>query len=61
MSNFLKDNLVDDFNIFVSSKKLKKNGFKSFKIIFNKNFIKKDFKTINVNLFGDKLLYCRVK
>ena len=61
MSNFLNDNLVDDFNIFVSSKKLKKNGFKSFKTIFNKNFIKKDFKIINVNLFGDKLLYYRVK
>ena len=59
--NFLKNSLINDFNLFVSSKNLKKEGSKNFKKIFITFF--KDKKSINerVNLFGDKLISYRMK
>ena len=60
-TNFLKNNLVDDFKLFISSKKLGKNGSNNFK----KNMILffKDKKFINekVYLFGDKLISYKLK
>ena len=60
-TNFLKKNLVDDFQLFISNKSLRKNGNNSFKenmklYLKNKKFINK-----KINLFGDKLISYRVK
>ena len=60
-TNFLRKNLVDDLNLFMSNKNLGKNG---------KNNIKKQLKlflknkkSINekVNLFGEKLITYKIK
>jgi len=60
-TNFLNKNLVDDFQLFVSSKKLGKNGTNCFKKnmkLFLKN---KKFTNEKVNLFSDKLISFRIK
>ena len=52
---------MDDFQLFISSKKLGINGYNSFKKnmkLFLKN---KKFVTENVNLFNDKLISFRLK
>ena len=54
--NFLKDNLIDDLKLFISSKRLGGNGMNNIKkklSLFLKS--KKPIKE-KVNLFGDKLL-----
>ena len=60
-AGFLNKDLVDDFQLFISSKKLGKNGNNSFKRnmqLFLKN---KKFSTANVNLFNDKLISFSLK
>ena len=60
-AGFLNKDLVDDFQLFISSKRLGKNGNNSFKKnmkLFLKN---KKFVTENVNLFNDKLISFRLK
>ncbi len=60
-TNFLNKNLVDDFQLFISSKNIGKNGSNN----FNKNmklFLKnRKFTNEKVNLFGDKLISYRLK
>ena len=60
-TNFLRRNLVDDLNLFMSNKNLGKNG---------KNNIKKQLKLFlknkkgineKVNLFGEKLITYKIK
>ena len=55
-SNFLKLNLVNDLNLFISSKNLGVNGHGNIKNYF-RTFLSNKIK-INekVNLFGDKLI-----
>ena len=59
--NFLNKNLVDEFNLFVSSDNLGLNGDKNFKKYMNLYFKKKKYKREKVNLFGDKLFSFRFK
>jgi len=60
-TNFLNENLVDDFKLFISNKNLGKNGrgnIKNYLKLFlknKKNIIEK------VNLFGDKLKFYRMQ
>ena len=59
--NFLKKNLVDDFNLFISNRSLKNNGMGNIKnklkiLLKNKKKIKE-----KVNLFGDKLITYKIK
>ena len=59
--NFLKDNLIDDFKLFISDKNIGKDGK------FNmKNYLKfylKSKKNFNekINLFGEKLISYKLK
>ena len=60
-TNFLNKNLVDDFQLFISSKNLGRNGNNSFKKnmkLFLKN---KKFTNEKVHLFGDKLISYKIK
>ena len=61
LTKLFDEKLIDDFNIFISDKHLNNNGSKTFKNIHNKIFSKKKSRLINVNLFGNKLLYYKVK
>jgi len=58
---FLKEGLINDFQLFISNKKLGKNGSNNIKktmktFLQNKKFIKP-----RVNLYGDKLISYRLK
>ena len=60
-SKFLSNNLVDDFHLFISNHKIRKNGYNSFKknmSLFLKN---KKTATKNINLLGDKLISYNIK
>ena len=60
-TNFLTNGLIDEFNLFISNKKLKKNGAKSFKKSMNL-FLKNKKSTIKkINLFGDRLIAYKLK
>ena len=60
-SKFLKENLVDDFKLFLSNKKLLHNGRGNLKSYF-KSFLKNKKKNEEkVNLFGDKLITYKIK
>jgi len=60
-TSFLYKNLVDDLNLFVSDKNLRKNGRNNIKKELN--FFLKNKKGINekVNLFGDQLITYKIK
>ena len=59
--NFLKENLVNDLKIFISNKKLRKNGMCNIKKKL-KLFLKgRKSKYEKVNLFGEKLLTYIIK
>ena len=60
-TNFLNKDLVNDFQLFISSKKLGTNGNNSFKK--NMKFFLRKSKFINekVNLFDDKLISYHIK
>ena len=60
-TNFLIENLIDDLKLFVSGKKIGKNGKKSFKNAFLLFLKRKQYKMEKVNLFGDKLLSYTLK
>ena len=60
-SNFLKENLIDDFHLFMSNKKIKKHGLNSFKENMKFLFLKKSLKLQKINLFGEKLLTYNLK
>ena len=59
--DFLKNNLVDDFKLFISSKKISKYGRNNIKNDINNYLKKKRYIVEKVNLFGDKLLTYRIK
>ena len=60
-TNFLNNDLVDDFQLFISGKKLGKYGNNSFKNNMNLFLKNKKFISKRVNLFGDKLISYRIK
>ena len=60
-SSFLKEELVDDLKLFVSSKKLGRNGYGSIKSFFNSFFTKKKKSYEKINLLGDKLINFNLK
>tara|TARA_Y100000590_G_scaffold308594_1_gene348397 strand:- start:1024 stop:2127 length:1104 start_codon:yes stop_codon:yes gene_type:complete len=60
-SSFFKNDLVDDFKLFLSNTHLKKNGKGSLNEILN-SFLKNKKKAYEkVNLFGDKLISYKIK
>ena len=61
-SNFLKFNLVDDLHLFISNKKIKKDGDAKM-YNYYKHFLLKNRKKnlIKVNLLGDKLITYNLK
>ena len=59
--NFLKENLVNDFKIFISSNMLNKNGNGNIKKYFNTFLKNKKFIIEKVNLFDDKLITYKIK
>ena len=60
-TSFFNMKLIDDFKLFISSKKLRKNGSGSMKSFFE-SFIKNKKKIIEkVNLSGDKLISYKIK
>ena len=60
-TNFLNKSLVDNFQLFISGKKLRKNGNKSFRKNM-KTFLKnKKFINEKVNLLGDRLISYSIK
>ncbi len=60
MTNFLKEKLVNDFQLFISSKNLKNQGKNNFKQNL-RYFNNKKNTIIKVNLFGDKLISYKLK
>ena len=60
-TNFLNEGLVDDFQLFISSKNLGKNGNNSFKKNMKLFFKNRKFTNEKVNLFGDKLISYSIK
>ncbi len=60
-TNFLKNRLINDLYIFVSNKKIGKNGYNSFKKYMKKNLNNKSKQKQRVNLFGDQMLLYRMK
>ena len=60
-SNFLNKDLIDDFKLFVSSKKIKANGRNSFKSNMKSYLSNKKSIIEKVNLLGDKLITYRMK
>ena len=59
-TNFLNKGLVDDFQLFISSKNLGKNGSNSFKKNMKLFFKNRKFTNEKVNLFSDKLISYRL-
>ena len=59
-TNFLNKGLVDDFQLFISSKNLGNSGSNSFKKNMKLFFKNKKFTNEKVNLFGDKLISYRL-
>mgnify|MGYP001337151069 CR=1 FL=1 len=59
--SFLRKNLVDDLNLFISNKNLGKNGNNNIKKQLK--FFLKNKESINkkVNLFGEKLIAYKIK
>ena len=60
-ADFLNNNLVDDFNLFVSNKKLGTRGMNNIKNTLKVHLKNKNYLDIKVNLFGEKLLLYRLK
>ena len=59
--SFLIKNLIDDFELFISRKSLKKKGKKNIKKNFKHFFKGKKEKTKKINLCGDKLISYELK
>ena len=60
-SVFMSNKLVDDFYMFISDNKIKKNGNLSFKKFMRLYLINKKIIEPKVNLFGDKLILYKLK
>ena len=60
-SSFLKQNLIDNFALFISNKKIKENGIYDFKKCMKVFFKRKHYTSPKINLFGDKLIIYRLK
>tara|TARA_B100000029_G_scaffold107654_2_gene98786 strand:+ start:963 stop:2066 length:1104 start_codon:yes stop_codon:yes gene_type:complete len=60
-SSFIKENLVDDFKIFISNKNCGKKGQNNFKKHYKFLLGRKNVKNEKVNLFGDKLISVKIK
>ena len=60
-TNFLKNRLINDLYIFVSNKKIGKNGYNSFKNYMKRNLNNKSKQKQRVNLFGDQMILYRMK
>ncbi len=60
MTNFFKEKLINDFQLFISNKNLKKQGKNNFKQNM-KYFVNKKNTITKVNLFGDKLISYKFK
>ena len=60
-TSFLNDDIIDDFKLFISNKKVGKNGNNSFKKNMRLFFDNKKFINEKLNLFGDKLISYRMK
>jgi len=61
VTNFLKENLVNDLKIFISNEMLKEDGGGNIKRYFMTLFKKKKYKVEKVNLFGERLISYRIK
>ena len=60
-TSFFNKKLIDDFKLFISSKRLGKNGSRSVKK-YLKSFLKNKKKIVEkVNLSGDKLISYKIK
>jgi len=59
--SFLKENLLDEFKLFISNKNLNKNGLASFKKIYNIFLIKQKKTLEKVNLYGETLITYNLK
>ena len=57
----MSNKLVDDFYMFISDNKIKKNGNLSFKKFMRLYLINKKIIEPKVNLFGDKLILYKLK
>lgn len=55
-SSFIKNNLIDDFLLFISNNNLNKNGDGNIKSSFYNHLRRKKNFKVKVNLFGDKLI-----
>ena len=60
-TNFFKNNLVNDFKLFISNHILKKNGSGSIKKYFRTFLKNKKYIIGKVNLFGEQLISFKVK
>ena len=60
-TNFLKKGLIDEFHLFISGKKINKNGIKSFKKSMNSFLKNKSFVKNKINLFDDKFITYQLK
>ena len=58
-TNFLREGLIDDFQLFVAPRKLGKNGTNNFKQIMKLFLKNKKFVNAKINLLGDKLISYR--
>jgi len=61
ISNFLKKSLVNEFKLFISNKKLKKNGSGYINKYFTSLLKNKKGQREKVNLLGDKLISYKLK
>ena len=60
-NNFLDNDLVDVFHLFISKKNLGTNGKNNFKNLMRVYFKKKKFFKEKVNLFDDKFISYHIK
>jgi len=61
VSNFLKENLVNDLKIYISGNKLNNNGSGNINKIFKSILKNRKYTVERVNLFGDKLISYKIK
>lgn len=59
--NFFDKDLIDDFYLFISKKKIKNNGSLNIKKTIKPYLINKKSSTLKVNLLGDKLISYKIK
>jgi len=59
-NNFFKQRLVDDFYLFISSKKIKSSGKNKISKFLKLHLKNKKYENIRINLFGDRLIRYKV-